>query len=61
MGNITESNGQSVHGVLYRLSNLDFAKLANMEHEYRYMCKAAHHLNPGRHMLAPLQTLSIAS
>lgn len=26
--------GNAVHGVLHLLTNLDFAKLTNMEHEY---------------------------
>jgi hypothetical protein len=36
MGNLMPADGCSVHGVLYRLSNIDFARLTNMEHEYRY-------------------------
>ncbi|GAB4824103.1 hypothetical protein N2152v2_011149 [Parachlorella kessleri] len=43
MGNLVRvdagaaGDGGSVHGVLHLLSHSDWAKLANMEHEYRYM------------------------
>ena len=35
MGNIMEDAAASVHGVLYRIQPHDFARLTNMEHEYR--------------------------
>ena len=37
MGNLmlNEGNQGSVHGVLYRISLLDMARLTHMEHEYR--------------------------
>lgn len=37
MGNLMQNQDSkgSVHGVLYRISNLDMARLSHMEHEYR--------------------------
>lgn len=37
MGNIVEDAAASAHGVLYRIKPHDFARLTNMEHEYRWV------------------------
>lgn len=43
MGNVmqNEDSKGGVHGVLYRISNLDMARLTHMEHEYRQVLQVA--------------------